>query len=119
MSSSRALSARFLARDDIGGLNVTIPYKRDVMAHCDALDVAAREIGSVNTVVRGADGAKNRVQYGRIRADVSCARRRYFVCRKESRYFWQRRRLADRAVCGEAERRKRGCSDLAQRCGKL
>ncbi len=48
----------FLARDDIGGLNVTIPYKRDVMAHCDALDVAAREIGSVNTVVRGADGAK-------------------------------------------------------------
>ena len=28
----------FLAREDIGGLNVTIPYKRDVMAYCDVLD---------------------------------------------------------------------------------
>ena len=46
----------FLARDDIGGLNVTIPYKRDVMAFCDVLDETAREIGSVNTVVRRADG---------------------------------------------------------------
>ncbi len=42
----------FLRREDIGGLNVTIPYKRDVMAWCDALDPAARAIGSVNTLVR-------------------------------------------------------------------
>ena len=48
----------FLAREDIGGLNVTIPYKRDVMAYCDALDETAREIGSVNTIVRGADGKR-------------------------------------------------------------
>ena len=48
----------FLAREDIGGLNVTIPYKRDVMAFCDALDETAREIGSVNTIVRGADGKR-------------------------------------------------------------
>ena len=46
----------FLAREDIGGLNVTIPYKRDVMAFCDVLDETAREIGSVNTIVRRADG---------------------------------------------------------------
>ena len=46
----------FLAREDIGGLNVTIPYKRDVMAYCDTLDETAREIGSVNTIVRRADG---------------------------------------------------------------
>ena len=46
----------FLSRDDIGGLNVTIPYKRDVMAYCDVLDDTAREIGSVNTIVRRADG---------------------------------------------------------------
>lgn len=46
----------FLARDDIGGLNVTIPYKRDVMAYCDALDDTALQIGSVNTIVRRADG---------------------------------------------------------------
>ena len=46
----------FLSRPDIGGLNVTIPYKLDVMAHCDVLDETAREIGSVNTIVRLADG---------------------------------------------------------------
>ena len=46
----------FLAREDIGGLNVTIHYKRDVMAFCDMLDETAREIGSVNTIVRRADG---------------------------------------------------------------
>ena len=48
--------ASFLARPDIGGLNVTIPYKRDVMSLCDAIDPAAEAIGSVNTIVRGADG---------------------------------------------------------------
>jgi len=46
----------FLARPDIGGLNVTIPYKQDVMACCDAVDPAAQAIGSVNTLVRRADG---------------------------------------------------------------
>ena len=42
----------FLRREDIGGLNVTIPYKRDVMAFCDVIDPAAEDIGSVNTIVR-------------------------------------------------------------------
>ena len=42
----------FLAREDIGGLNVTIPYKRDVMPFCDVIDEGARAIGSVNTLVR-------------------------------------------------------------------
>lgn len=46
----------FLARGDIGGLNVTMPYKRDVMQYCDVIDAMAREIGSVNTIVRRADG---------------------------------------------------------------
>ena len=41
----------FLSRDNIGGLNVTIPYKRDVMAFCDVLDPPAEAIGSVNTIV--------------------------------------------------------------------
>ena len=49
--------APFLRRDDIGGLNVTIPYKRDVMPLCDAIDPAAEAIGSVNTLVRRPDGA--------------------------------------------------------------
>ena len=48
--------APFLHRKDIGGLNVTIPYKRDVMPLCDAIDPAAEAIGSVNTIVRQPDG---------------------------------------------------------------
>ena len=42
----------FLSREEIGGLNVTIPYKRDVMPFCDVIDPAAEAIGSVNTLVR-------------------------------------------------------------------
>lgn len=48
----------FLLREDLGGLNVTIPYKRDAMSFCDELDETAREIGSVNTIVRDADGRR-------------------------------------------------------------
>ena len=44
--------AGFLQREDIGGLNVTIPYKRDVMPYCDEIDEAALAIGSVNTIAR-------------------------------------------------------------------
>lgn len=46
----------FLRRDDIGGLNVTIPYKREVLRFCDVMDETARAIGSVNTLVRRDDG---------------------------------------------------------------
>jgi prephenate dehydratase len=46
----------FLRRDDIGGLNVTIPYKRDVIPFCDALDETAHTVGSVNTIVRDSSG---------------------------------------------------------------
>ena len=42
----------FLAQADIGGLNVTIPYKQAVLPCCDALDGAAAAIGSVNTLIR-------------------------------------------------------------------
>jgi len=48
--------AAFLSREDIGGLNVTIPYKREVIPFCHQLDEGAKAIGSVNTIVRGADG---------------------------------------------------------------
>lgn len=41
----------FMAREDIGGLNVTIPYKLDVMRYCCELSPEAAEIGAVNTVV--------------------------------------------------------------------
>ena len=44
------LPALFAARE-FCGINVTIPYKQDVMPLCDALDGAAIDIGAVNTVV--------------------------------------------------------------------
>ena len=47
----------FLARPEVAGLNVTIPYKRDVIPYCDRLDETAQQIGSVNTIVREHDGS--------------------------------------------------------------
>lgn len=46
----------FLSSRDFEGLNVTIPYKKTVIPHCDLLTDAAREIGSVNTLVMQPDG---------------------------------------------------------------
>jgi shikimate dehydrogenase len=40
----------------IEGINVTIPYKQDVMKFLTGLDQAASDIGAVNTLVRGMAG---------------------------------------------------------------
>ncbi len=48
--------AAFLQHDGFDGINVTIPYKKTVMPFCAELSDTARRIGSVNTVVRRADG---------------------------------------------------------------
>ena len=49
--------APFLGREELGGVNVTIPYKRHVLQFCRRLSPEARETGSVNTILRTADGA--------------------------------------------------------------
>lgn len=41
----------FLRAPDIGGLNVTIPYKKTVMPFCDMISDEAKQIGSVNTLI--------------------------------------------------------------------
>ena len=46
----------FLQEGSFRGLNVTIPYKKTVMAYCQKLSPAAERIGSVNTIVRRPDG---------------------------------------------------------------
>lgn len=46
----------FLTERNFAGVNVTIPYKRDVMPYCAELSDAARAIGSVNTLLKRADG---------------------------------------------------------------
>lgn len=39
-----------IAQKNIDGFNVTIPFKVDIMAYCDEIDIAAKMIGAVNTV---------------------------------------------------------------------
>ena len=49
--------ADFLHRADFAGINVTIPYKREVIPFCRALSPTAAGIGSVNTLLRRPDGS--------------------------------------------------------------
>lgn len=46
----------FLKNGDFTGLNVTIPYKKAVIAHCAELSPCAQRLGAVNTIVRRPDG---------------------------------------------------------------
>ena len=46
----------FLKKGDFTGINVTIPYKKDVIPFLDELSPAARKMGAVNTIVRRNDG---------------------------------------------------------------
>ena len=42
----------FLKNGDFTGINVTIPYKKDVIPYLDALSDTAKRLGAVNTIVR-------------------------------------------------------------------
>ncbi len=46
----------FFQNFDFSGLNVTIPYKKDVIAYCNELTDCAKKIGAVNTIVKRHDG---------------------------------------------------------------
>ncbi len=48
--------ADFLKNGNFSGINVTIPYKKDVIPYCDELTDCAKTLGAVNTIVRQADG---------------------------------------------------------------
>ena len=75
----------FLTKEDIGGLNVTIPYKRDVMPLCAELADSARRVGSVNTIVpslRGLCGHNTDLfgfQYALRRAGISLSGRKVLI----------------------------------------
>lgn len=49
--------ASFLQSNDFDALNVTIPYKQDVIPHLTRLSDTATRIGAVNTIVRETDGS--------------------------------------------------------------
>ena len=42
----------FLKHGDFAGLNVTMPYKKDVIPYLDELDPLAERLGAVNTIVK-------------------------------------------------------------------
>ena len=46
----------FLETSDFSAINVTIPYKKDVMPFCAELTECAKKMGAVNTIVRRSDG---------------------------------------------------------------
>lgn len=42
----------FLKHGDFSGINVTIPYKKDVLPYLDEISPVAQKLGAVNTIVR-------------------------------------------------------------------
>ena len=46
----------FFEKQEFSGLNVTIPYKKDVIKYCTELSETAKKIGSVNTITVRPDG---------------------------------------------------------------
>ena len=46
----------FLKSTDLLGMNVTIPYKKEVIPYCKHLSETAKKLGSVNTLVKEEDG---------------------------------------------------------------
>ena len=47
----------FMTAKDFAAVNVTIPYKKTVLPYCTELSPLAEMLGSVNTLVRRADGS--------------------------------------------------------------
>ncbi|MCE6988450.1 shikimate dehydrogenase [Dyadobacter sp. CY323] len=84
MKSLEELPALLKRKTDLKGLNVTIPYKKDVIAYLDDLDDASAErIGAVNTIKIYADGSTkgfNTDYYGFRQSLVEWLDRRGEVC---------------------------------------
>ena len=65
---------RFMTARDFLGINVTIPYKRDVIPYLSRMDDDARRIGAVNTVVnRGGELCGFNTDLPGMRAMISSA----------------------------------------------
>ena len=48
--------SEFFQNNHFSGINVTIPYKKDVVQFCDELSPVAEKLGSVNTIIKRDDG---------------------------------------------------------------
>jgi len=47
---------QFFSNASFTGINVTIPYKKEVIKYCDDLSDCAKKLGAVNTIIRKRDG---------------------------------------------------------------
>ncbi len=47
----------FMTKREFLGINVTIPYKKDVIPYLDEISPVAQKMGAVNTIVRREDGS--------------------------------------------------------------
>lgn len=61
--------ADFLRRREFGGINVTIPYKQQVIPYLDDLDDDARQIGAVN-VIKFSKGLFGKVKLKGYNSDI-------------------------------------------------
>ena len=50
-SFSKQIQTRIAEKKDFKGINVTIPYKKDVIPYLDEMDESAKAIGAVNTII--------------------------------------------------------------------
>ena len=66
----------FLKEGDFTGINVTIPYKKDVIPYLDMLSPTAQKLGAVNTIIRQKDGRLygHNTDYSGFRTMVSASR---------------------------------------------
>ena len=109
----------FLQEGAFDGLNVTIPYKKDVIPYCaGAFRHGAGHRRGQHACPPGGRDALGR-QYRRLRlfhARTGQQRGRHW---EKGARLRQRRRFGDGAVCAPAARRARGRGDLAARGRQL
>ena len=81
----------FLRNGDFTGLNVTIPYKKEVIPYLDDLSPVAKKMGAVNTIVRRADGLFWLLLHGQKKRSG---------CKREKSFGSGQRRCLQYRCCG-------------------
>ncbi|MFR3351651.1 MAG: shikimate dehydrogenase family protein [Oscillospiraceae bacterium] len=102
----KALPA-FLTGGDFDALNVTIPYKKAVIPYCTELSPIARRLGSVNVLVRRADGTLYGDNADAFGFEYLVRRSGIDVAGQKALSARQRRRVRDHSGRARAARRAR------------
>ena len=77
-----------MEKKDFKGINVTIPYKKDVIPYLDEMDESAKAIGAVNTIINVDGKLKGfNTDFGGFLYMVKAHKRTYG--RQKSLDYWQ------------------------------